>query len=110
MIQRRNPDCVLVTEGYTQNYNNSSNSKKPFVILAIIAALIIALAGVAFAAYKFVPGMILSGKDAYFAMEAKLIQTLMKSIEENLGEDYEATFEKPMKSDMKITASVNGND
>lgn len=113
MNQFQNPDYVQVTESYTPNYNNYNNnggsSKKPLVILAIIAVLIFALAGIAFAAYKFVPGMILSGKDAYFAMEAKSIQSLMKIVEENLGEDYEAMLEKPMKSDMKITANVEGN-
>ena len=111
--QFQNPDYVQVTEGYTPNYNNYNNnggsSKKPLAILAIVAVLLIALAGAAFAAYKFVPGMILSGKDAYFAMEAKSIQNLMKSLEENIGGDYETMFEKPMKSDMKITASVDGN-
>jgi len=113
MNQFQNPDYVQVTEGYNPNYNNYNNnggsSKKPLVILAIIAVLLFALAGIAFAAYKFVPGMILSGKDAYFAMEAKSIQSLMKTVEENLGEDYEAMLEKPMKSDMKITANVEGN-
>ena len=111
--QFQNPDYVQVTEGYTPNYNNYNNnggkSKKPLAILAIVAVLLIALAGAVFAAYKFVPGMILSGKDAYFAMEAKSVENLMKIVDENIGKGYEAMIEKPMKSDMKITASVDGN-
>jgi len=110
--QFQNPDYVQVTEGYTPNYNNYNNggsSKKPLAILAIIVVLLLALAGAAFAAYKFVPGMILSGKDAYFAMEVKSIENLVKTVEENIGEGYETMLEKPMRSDMKITANVDGN-
>lgn len=109
----QNPDYVRVTEGYTENYNNynnqnsnSNNHKKLIIILSAVVALLVLFAGGVFAAYKCVPGIFLSGEDAFFAMEAKAIENLEKELKEGIVGKYIASLEQPTKSEMKITVNA----